>query len=60
MQELNSSMANQDRASGNGESPPEPRATPTDSNGDEYLRTEFLQRLAHDLRGHAGVIHGAL
>lgn len=25
-----------------------------------YLRTEFLQRLAHDLRGHAGVIHGAL
>jgi signal transduction histidine kinase len=25
-----------------------------------FLRTEFLQRLAHDLRGHAGVIHGAL
>jgi signal transduction histidine kinase len=27
---------------------------------DVFLRTEFLQRLAHDLRGHAGVIHGAL
>src|ERR1700761_2779910 len=26
----------------------------------QFLRTEFLQRLAHDLRGHAGVIHGAL
>jgi len=26
----------------------------------DFLRTEFLQRLAHDLRGHAGVIHGAL
>jgi signal transduction histidine kinase len=26
----------------------------------DYVRTEFLQRIAHDLRGHAGVIHGAL
>jgi signal transduction histidine kinase len=51
-------MTNQDRASG-GESPIEPRALPSDG-GEEYLRTEFLQRLAHDLRGHAGVIHGAL
>jgi signal transduction histidine kinase len=31
---------------------------PEDSN--LFLRTEFLQRLAHDLRGHAGVIYGAL
>lgn len=27
---------------------------------ERFLRTEFLHRLAHDLRGHAGVIHGAL
>lgn len=27
---------------------------------EHFLRTEFLHRLAHDLRGHAGVIHGAL
>jgi len=26
----------------------------------DYIRSEFLQRIAHDLRGHAGVIHGAL
>jgi signal transduction histidine kinase len=31
---------------------------PTESN--TFLRTEFLQRLAHDLRGHAGVIYGAV
>jgi signal transduction histidine kinase len=34
------------------------RPQPEDSN--VFLRTEFMQRLAHDLRGHAGVIHGAL
>ena len=36
---------------------------PTEDSADQsnvFLRTEFLQRLAHDLRGHAGVIHGAL
>jgi signal transduction histidine kinase len=33
----------------------EPPMTP-----ERFLRTEFLNRLAHDLRGHAGVIHGAL
>jgi signal transduction histidine kinase len=27
---------------------------------DSYLRTAFLERLAHELRGPAGVIHGAL
>ena len=27
---------------------------------EHFLRTEFMHRLAHDLRGHAGVIHGAL
>jgi two-component system sensor histidine kinase/response regulator len=27
---------------------------------EDFLKTEFLHRLAHDLRGHAGVIHGAL
>lgn len=27
---------------------------------ERFLRTEFMHRLAHDLRGHAGVIHGAL
>jgi two-component system sensor histidine kinase RstB len=31
-----------------------------DMTGERFLRTEFLHRLAHDLRGHAGVIHGAL
>lgn len=33
---------------------------PMDAGAAEFLRTEFLHRLAHDLRGHAGVIHGAL
>jgi signal transduction histidine kinase len=32
-----------------------------DGKGDDtYLRTAFLERLAHELRGPAGVIHGAL
>jgi signal transduction histidine kinase len=32
-----------------------------DSKGDDaYLRTAFLERVAHELRGPAGVIHGAL
>jgi signal transduction histidine kinase len=33
-----------------------------DANGEEerYLRTAFLERVAHELRGPAGVIHGAL
>jgi len=32
-----------------------------DDKGDvTYLRTAFLERLAHELRGPAGVIHGAL
>jgi len=37
---------------------PHQRIEPEEPNA--FLRTEFLQRLAHDLRGHAGVIHGAL
>lgn len=53
-------MSDHDRSSGNGESPAEARPVPSEVSGDEYMRTEFLQRLAHDLRGHAGVIHGAL
>ena len=32
----------------------------TEESPEHFLRTEFLHRLAHDLRGHAGVIHGAL
>lgn len=32
----------------------------TEMTPERFLRTEFLHRLAHDLRGHAGVIHGAL
>jgi signal transduction histidine kinase len=33
----------------------------TDRKGDDtHLRTAFLERLAHELRGPAGVIHGAL
>jgi two-component system sensor histidine kinase RstB len=35
-------------------------ATSETTDSSEFLRTEFLHRLAHDLRGHAGVIHGAL
>lgn len=31
-----------------------------DETPERFLRTEFMHRLAHDLRGHAGVIHGAL
>ena len=32
-----------------------------DGKGDDsYLRTAFLERVAHELRGPAGVIHGAL
>jgi signal transduction histidine kinase len=54
-------MSNQERGPSNGEPSAEPRGVPNESgSGDEYMRTEFLQRLAHDLRGHAGVIHGAL
>lgn len=40
-------------------SSPESTEDPAD-HSHVFLRTEFLQRLAHDLRGHAGVIHGAL
>ena len=45
---------------------PEPSTDRYDERGEaeespeRFLRTEFLHRLAHDLRGHAGVIHGAL
>jgi signal transduction histidine kinase len=38
----------------------EPLSQPQLGESNVFLRTEFLQRLAHDLRGHAGVIHGAL
>ncbi|MEY4579135.1 MAG: hypothetical protein RL701_3838 [Pseudomonadota bacterium] len=37
-----------------------PSTTADSNDSTEFLRTEFLHRLAHDLRGHAGVIHGAL
>lgn len=37
-----------------------PNQQPESEDPNGFLRTEFLQRLAHDLRGHAGVIHGAL
>jgi len=40
-----------------GSSSPSPHEEP---GGESFLRTEFMHRLAHDLRGHAGVIHGAL
>lgn len=39
---------------------PDAQDQPTLDDANVFLRTEFLQRLAHDLRGHAGVIHGAL
>lgn len=68
MPELHSSTTDQQR-------PPEREDRPTPASGvhaqlpassddsepnGDYVRTEFLQRIAHDLRGHAGVIHGAL
>lgn len=40
--------------------PPNGNSEVSSESQPDYVRTEFLQRIAHDLRGHAGVIHGAL
>jgi signal transduction histidine kinase len=59
--ELASESANSPAYPSSPSSPGSSSPTPhDDGEKDSFLRTEFLHRLAHDLRGHAGVIHGAL